>query len=159
MVFILCALWWIRIRGLWKLPDGKDWLWGKLGLVLMGGAMLSKSLIQFSVDGWNCVPSLLFSLRPSCRHTPPLETPGHPQAPDSVSCGDTAPFFCLLVHTRFWLCPPKSLFPQTCGSSANKSQRSPKSNSLRDLSPFAGSPGWELASPTPWTWVWGRPRS
>ena len=25
---------WIRIRGLWKLLDGKDWLWGKLGLVL-----------------------------------------------------------------------------------------------------------------------------
>ena len=23
--------------------------------------MLSKSLIQFSVDGWNCVPSLLFT--------------------------------------------------------------------------------------------------
>ena len=36
-------------------------LWGKLGLVLMGGALLSKSLIQFSVDGWSCVPSLLFS--------------------------------------------------------------------------------------------------
>ena len=33
----------------------------KLGLVLMGGAMLSKSLIQFSVDGWSCVPSLLFT--------------------------------------------------------------------------------------------------
>ena len=30
-----------------------------MGLVLMGGAMLSKSLIQFSVDGWCCVPSLL----------------------------------------------------------------------------------------------------
>ena len=27
----------------------------------MGGAMLSKSLIQFSVDGWSCVPSLLFT--------------------------------------------------------------------------------------------------
>ena len=25
-------------------------LWGKLSVVLMGGAMLSKSLIQFSVD-------------------------------------------------------------------------------------------------------------
>ena len=25
------------------------------------GAMLSKSLIQFSVDGWGCVPSLLFT--------------------------------------------------------------------------------------------------
>ena len=32
---------------------------GKLGLILMGGAMLSKSLIQFSVYGWSCVPSLL----------------------------------------------------------------------------------------------------
>ena len=24
-------------RGLWELPDRRDWLWGKLGLVLMGG--------------------------------------------------------------------------------------------------------------------------
>ena len=38
-----------------------DW---KLGLVLMGGAMLSKSLIQFSVVGGGggvYVPSLLFT--------------------------------------------------------------------------------------------------
>ena len=42
---------------MWKLPDGRDWLWGNLGLALMGMAMLSKSLIQFSVDGWGCVPS------------------------------------------------------------------------------------------------------
>ena len=27
----------------------------------MGGAMLSKSLIQLSVDGWGCVPFLLFT--------------------------------------------------------------------------------------------------
>ena len=27
----------------------------------MGGAKLSKSLIQFSIDGWGCVPSLLFT--------------------------------------------------------------------------------------------------
>ena len=31
-----------------------------MSLVLMGGAMFSKSLIQFSVDGCGCVPSLLF---------------------------------------------------------------------------------------------------
>ena len=42
---------------------------GKLGLALfcscsVGKAMLSKSLIQCSVDGWDCVPSLLFDLRP-----------------------------------------------------------------------------------------------
>ena len=30
-----------------------------------GGDMLSKSLIQFSVDEWGCVPSLLFDLRPN----------------------------------------------------------------------------------------------
>ena len=42
-------------------PDGRDWLWGHLGLALMGGAMLNKSLIQFSVDGWSYVPSLLFT--------------------------------------------------------------------------------------------------
>ena len=31
----------------------------------MDGSMLSKSLIQFSVNGWGCVPSLLFDLRPN----------------------------------------------------------------------------------------------
>ena len=31
----------------------------------MCGAMLSKSLIQFSVDGWGCIPSLFFDLRPN----------------------------------------------------------------------------------------------
>ena len=32
-------------------PDGRDWLLGKLGLALVGRAILSKTLIQFSVDG------------------------------------------------------------------------------------------------------------
>ena len=41
VIFILSTLWWRKIRGSWKLPDGKDWLWGNLGLALMGGAMLS----------------------------------------------------------------------------------------------------------------------
>ena len=65
MVFSLSVLWWIRIRGLWKLSDGRDRLRGRLGLVLIGRATLSTSLIQFSVDGWGCVPSLLFDLRPN----------------------------------------------------------------------------------------------
>ena len=39
---------------------------GKLGLILMNTAMLSKSLIQFSVDEWGCVTSLYFVLRPNC---------------------------------------------------------------------------------------------
>ena len=90
------ASWWKRLTE------------GKTGSSLMGGAMLSKSLIQFSVDGQGCVPSLLFdqievevkktmatSFKRSpahcptqcpdpvaghCQPTPPLETPGHTQA-------------------------------------------------------------------------------
>ena len=52
-------------KNLVEAPDGRDWPWGNLGLVLMGGAMLRKSLIKFSVDGQGCVPSLLFGLRPN----------------------------------------------------------------------------------------------
>ena len=32
-----------------------------MGFVLMDRAMLSKSIVQFSVDGWGCVPFLLFT--------------------------------------------------------------------------------------------------
>ena len=46
-----------KIRGLWKLPNGRDSQRGKLGLVLMGGAMLSKSLLQFSIKGQGYVLS------------------------------------------------------------------------------------------------------
>ena len=63
MVFILSALWCIWIKGIWDLPDGRDWLWGNLVLVLIGGTMLSISLIQFFVGEWGCVPFLLFSWR------------------------------------------------------------------------------------------------
>ena len=74
---------------MWKPPDGRDWLRGKQGLLaLVGMAMLNKSLIQFSVDGWDCVPPpLYFGLRPNsdrgnggngnllkkhlCQHVPP----------------------------------------------------------------------------------------
>ena len=52
-------------KRLMEASDGRDSLRGKLGLVLMGGVMLSKSLIQFSVEGWGCVPSLLFDLKPN----------------------------------------------------------------------------------------------
>ena len=112
----------------------------------MGRAMLSKSLIQFSVDGWGCVPSLLFDLRPNygggnedngdllqkvpCRHCciqcpqPCIRpSPTHASTRDSwtllgksgsVSCGVTAPFSWVLVHMRFYLCPPRVDFPVLC---------------------------------------------
>ena len=43
VVFNLSALYLIRIRGIWKLPDGKNCLRGKLHLVLIGRAMLNKT--------------------------------------------------------------------------------------------------------------------
>ena len=136
------SLWEIRIRGLWKLPDGKDWL----GLFLMGRGMLSKSLTQFSVDWQGCVPSLFFNLRPNYgggsednssllqkvhahsatlsapdpsaghhRPMPPPETPEHSNSKSrSVSCGVTAFFSWVLVHTKFCLCRPRVYFPVLC---------------------------------------------
>ena len=50
---LLEASWWERLTE------------GKTGSCLMGRAMLTKSWIQFSVDGQGCVPSLLFDLRPN----------------------------------------------------------------------------------------------
>ena len=111
------------------------------------GAMLSKSLIQFSVDAWGYFLSLLFVLRPNygggnkdngnllqklpcmhcCTQCPrpcswPLPTHISSTGDSwtltgksgSVPCGVTAPFSCVLVHTR--LCPPR-VFPQSCVSS------------------------------------------
>ena len=110
MVFILSALWWRSIRGLWKLPYGRDWLRGRPSLVLMGRTMLIKSLFEFSVENQGYVPSL-YDLRQNydggiedngdllpmahacttalsapnhvagwCQHTPLLVTPGYSQA-------------------------------------------------------------------------------
>jgi len=42
-----------------KLPDGRDWWWEKLGLALVGRALLSVASIQLSADGWGCTPSLV----------------------------------------------------------------------------------------------------
>ena len=108
--------------------------------------MLSKSLIQFSVDGQSCVPSLLFHLRPNygggnednsnllqkipCTYCytqwpqPWSRVPlTHTSTGDSwtltgksgsLSCGVTAPFSWVLVHTRFCLCPSRVHFPVLC---------------------------------------------
>ena len=41
-------------RGFCKLLDGTDLWWGKLGLALVGRALISNALIQLSADGWSC---------------------------------------------------------------------------------------------------------
>ena len=104
--------------------------------------MLSKSLIQFSVDGWGCVPSLLFTwgqtmvevmkimatpfkrshactatlsaLWPCSR--PPLT---HVSSGDSWTLpGKSGSVFCSFLlgpgGRRFCLCPPRVYFPVLC---------------------------------------------
>ena len=125
------ASWWERLTE------------GETGSCSDQGPMFSKSLIQFSVDGRGCVPSLLFDLRPNygggnedngdllqkfpcthcCTQYPHLWSRlllTHTSARDSWTlrgrsgsgfCGVTAPFSCVLVCTRFCLCPPRVCFP------------------------------------------------
>ena len=133
--FSLSSLWWMKIRGLWKLPNGRDWLKGKLGLVLMGGAMFSKPLIPFSVDFIHgCVSSQLFDLRPNyggsnedngdllqkvpCMHchmqwpgpcSRPLRT--HTSAADSWTLtGKSGSASCRVAAPFFWVWAHKVLF-------------------------------------------------
>ena len=49
----------MRLRGLCKLPEGRDWRWEKCGLAMVDRALLSKALIQLSADGWGCTPLLV----------------------------------------------------------------------------------------------------
>ena len=172
MVFILSALWQLRIRGLWKLPDGRDWLWGKLGLVLMGGAMLSKYLIHFNAMLPPCCLTwdqtmveitkiMATSFKRPCAPTPcTLSAPTLKQATADPCLGwrllDTHRqvwFSLLWGHCSFLLgpgvhkvlfVPSKSLFPQSCRSPVIKSHWPPKSNSLGILRPFVRYPGWEI---------------
>ena len=48
----------MRLRGSYKFPDGRDWQWEKLGLIVVGGVMFSKTSIRLSADGWSYSPSL-----------------------------------------------------------------------------------------------------
>ena len=130
----------LRIRGFWKVPDGRDCLWGNLGLALTGRDRFSISLIQFSVDGWGYVSSLvgvmvvmMASFKrtyasmpqfPGLLHLIPL-TPWqgtvdpslrqrlldtHRQVWLSLLWGHAA-FSWFLVGTRFCLFPPRVCFP------------------------------------------------
>ena len=133
-----------------------SWLCGSLGSFLYSSsvyllwAMLSKSLIQFSIDGWRFVPSLLFtwgqtmvevmktivtSLKmshacpatlsdpnPAAATTDPCLHWKLPSKSGSVYCVGTAPFSWVLVGTRFCLCPQESIF-QSCVSSGSSMVR------------------------------------
>ena len=115
----------------------------------MRWAMLSKSLIQFSIDGWGCVPSLLFDLRPN--YGGGNEDNGDLQKVPYMHCYTQCPQPCsrpplthasagdswtvtgrlgqslvgsLLLSSGSWctqgsVCTLQSLFPQSCVSSGS----------------------------------------
>ena len=101
----------IRIRGLWKFAAGRDWLWGKLGLVLMGRVLFNKSVIQFSLGGQGCSvqfsPSVMSdSLRPNNWSTPGLAV--HHQLPDFTQ---THVIESVMPSSHLIFCRPLLLLP------------------------------------------------
>ena len=86
--------------------------WGKLGLVLMGRAMLSKYLTQFYIDGCGYVPSQV--VWPEAKLSPQASTGDFwtlTAKSDSAFCGNTAPFSWILVCTSFVCALQESIFP------------------------------------------------
>ena len=111
---------------------------GKLGLILMGGAILSKSLIQFSVDGQGCVPSQLLGLRP------PPETAGHSQTSLTQSLVGT-----LVLSPGSWcvqgfVCALQESVSPILWKFCYQIPLTSKVIFARGSNHFAGSPGWEI---------------
>ena len=80
----------------------------------------------------------------NCQPTPLPETPGHSQASLTQSLLGT-----LLLSPGSWctqgfVCALQEPVSPVLQKFYNKSHWSPKSDSLEVLSPFAGSPGWEI---------------
>ena len=92
MFFSLSALLWRRTRGLWKLPDGRDWLRGKLEIVLLGPCLVQFSSVQSLGMSDSLWPHGLQHTRPHCpsptsrvySHSCPLRHWCHPSISSSV---------------------------------------------------------------------------
>ena len=150
VVFILSALWWIRIRGLWKLPDGRDWLW-EIGSC-SDGWVHAQYIFNPIFCWWEGLCSLpVVWPEAKLSTTPPPEIPGHSQASLSQSLVGTL-LLAPAAHKVLFL-PSKNLFPQSRGSSVIKSHWPPKSNFLGILSSFAGSRVGGKSVVGPWTFL------
>ena len=93
MDFFLSGLWWIRIRGLWSLPNGSYRLWDKLRLSLMVGpcsvqftSLQLFSHVQLFVTKWTAAhqASLTITNPGGCSNLCPLSWWCHPTISSSV---------------------------------------------------------------------------
>ena len=127
----------IRIRSLWKLPDGRDWLWEKLGLVLMAGPCSVNFYSNFLLMNRVVFPSCCLAWV---------------SAGDSWTLtgkSDQSLVGTLLLSPGSWctqgfVCALQESVSPVLQKFYNKSNWSPKSNSLEVLCPFDGSPGWKI---------------
>ena len=108
------------------------------------GGLLQKDVCQHATASRTVVVSAPDPAAGHCGPTSLPETPRHSQASLAQSLVGS-----LLLSPGFWyapgfVVPSKSLFPQSWGGTAIKSYWSSKSNSLRIVSPFAESPGWDI---------------
>ena len=139
------------------------------------------SVVGLMVIAKRAPPGLLLPVPlPLCWATPNPDLHRRPSSTSRqlwLSLRGHCSFPCVLVHKRFYLCPPRveSLFPQSCGNPVIKSCWPSKSDSLRIPSssvrfPQAGKPDVELrtftrvrellwyyispvcGSPTYWVW-------
>ena len=70
----------------------------------MDGAKLSKSLIQFSIERWGSIPSLLFNLRPNYGGS--NDDNGNLPVPSTLQQATAHPCFCwghLDTHRHVWV--------------------------------------------------------
>ena len=130
----------------------------------MVGAMVSKSLIQFSTDGQGCVPSLLLDLRPNygganedngellqkvpCKHCcTQCLWPSSRSPPTHASTGDSWKLISMSGSVSCGWCtqvlfvPSKSLFPQSYVSSGGSMVRWMPTSSKRAYAiPWSAAP-------------------
>ena len=125
--YILSALLWRRRTGLWKFPDGGDCLRGKLGLVLLGWAVLFNpifcwwaGIMMTSFKRSHACTAALSAPNPAAGHHWPLPLQRcldtHGQVWVSVFWGHCSFLLGPGAHKVLFV-PTKSLFPQSCVSS------------------------------------------
>ena len=130
----MSLLWRLRIRGLWKLPDVKEWifLWGKWILLCWASPWSVNPMFCWWV-GLCSLPVIWPEAKlpavsvpdprtSHCHPTPPLETPKHSQASLAQSLvGSVLLFLGSWCAWGFVYALQESLFPQSCVSSVIRS--------------------------------------